>query len=150
MRRSHRARPSGETAGLQITPLIDIVFLLLTYFLFTMTLSTLEGLLPSELAIGDDREQQEMEREPQQRETVIRIVQTGERVQYFVDDWPVESFRTVSEHLAGLAKSAVVVIDPGPSVVYEHVVRLYNRCLQLGIEQVVFPLESGAGQAPRL
>ena len=37
-----------------MAPLIDCVFLLLTYFLFTISLATVEGLLPSELALGDE------------------------------------------------------------------------------------------------
>ena len=150
MRRTHRARPSGEVASLQITPLIDIVFLLLTYFLFTISLSTIEGLLRSELALGNQADEQQLDQELPENETVLRIVQTGERVQYFVDDWPVSDYEAVAEHLAALARNATIVIDAGPSVTYDHVVRLYNRCLQLNLENVVFPLEGAAGGAPRL
>jgi len=149
VRRSQRSRPGREAASLQIAPLIDIVFLLLTYFLFTITLSTIEGLLPSELALGDQSEQQAQPEETEQ-ETVIRIVQTGERVQYFLDDWPVADYQAVSDNLAGLGPEAVVVIDAGPTVEYEHVVVLYNRCLQLDIQQVVFPLEGAASAAPQI
>ena len=44
----------------------------------------------------------------------------------------------------------VVVIDPGPTVTYEHVVRLYNYCLRVGVERVVFPLASTATTATRM
>jgi hypothetical protein len=37
-----------------------------------------------------------------------------------------------------------VVIDAGPNVTYEHVIRLYNECLRLEITRVVFPLSAGA------
>ena len=55
MRRPNKARPSGNNAELDMAPLIDCVFLLLTYFLFTISLATIEGLLPSELALGAKR-----------------------------------------------------------------------------------------------
>lgn len=125
-------------------PLIDAVFLLLTYFLFTISLTTIEGLLPAELALGNDAQQQEAT--PEEKESVIvRIVQTGAEVQYFIDDWPVVDYAQVLKHLSGADKESVVVIDAGPNVTYDYVVRLYNECLRLAFGQIVFPL--GAGSA---
>lgn len=148
MRASKRARPGEGSGELQMAPLIDAVFLLLTYFLFTISLATIEGLLPSELALGNDFEQQQQELEDPKREVVVRMVQTGARVQYFLDDWPTTSYTEVAEHIDKLPKDATVVLDSGATVAYEHVVRVYNRCLQTGIEKVVFPLtQSSRGGA---
>ena len=149
MKRPHRAKPGTWSADLQMTPLIDAVFLLLTYFLFTISLSTIEGLLPSDLAIGDDFQEQKSQRSPTEREIVIRLVQSGAQVQYFIDDWPANDFDSVRAHLAGVTKDDVVVIDAGPTVAYDHVVHLYNYCLKTGVENVVFPLSGGGGTAPR-
>ena len=150
MRRPSKARPSGSNAELDMAPLIDCVFLLLTYFLFTISLATIEGLLPSELALGNQFEEKKIPIEDQKREVIIRVVQTGERVQFFIDDWPASNFESVASHLEGLQPESVVVIDAGPSVAYEHVIRLYNRCLKTGIQDVVFPLSSSSGSgAPR-
>lgn len=140
MRRSRLARPGSTDADLQMAPLIDCVFLLLTYFLFTISLSTVEGLLPAELALGDDFQEQTLDLEDPHDEVIIRIVQTGTRAQYFIDDWPAADFAAVSRHLGNLSPSTIVVIDAGATVAYKHVVETYNRCLQLDIEQVVFPL----------
>jgi len=152
VRVSHRSRAGSSESELKITPLIDAVFLLLTYFLFTISLSTIEGLLPSELALGNDFQEQRMEREDPNRQVIVRIVQTGERVQYFLDDWPVSDFGAVSRHLDSMPKDATVVIDADANVAYEHVVRLYNHCLKLSLQKVVFPLSRTAapGSAPRL
>jgi len=150
VRRPTRARPGVWSGDLQMAPLIDAVFLLLTYFLFTISLSTIEGLLPSRLALGDEFREEKLKMDDQQREIVIRIVRTGERVQYFVNDWPAFDFASVKSHLASLTANDIVVIDAGQTVAYEHVVRLYNHCLQIGIEQVVFPLAASTAAAPRL
>ena len=83
MRKPDRARPAGSAGELQMAPLIDTVFLLLTYFLFTISLATIEGLLPSELALGDDYREETLDLEKENQEVVIRMVQTGTRVQYF-------------------------------------------------------------------
>ena len=137
MRASNRARPGRTTGELQMAPLIDCVFLLLTYFLFTISLATVEGLLPSELALGDSFDQKKMDLEDPQQEVVIRVVQTGARVQYFVDDWPASSYADVSAHIGKLPEGSVVVLDAGARVAYEHVIRLYNRCLQVGVDKAV-------------
>ena len=143
MRRPHKARPGSTSAELQMGPLIDCVFLMLTYFLFTISLTTIEGLLPSELALGKDAEQQQ-EKPETDNEIVLRLVQTGSTVQYFIDDWPVTDYAKVVDHLGGVAKDSTVVVDSGPRVAYHHVVRLYNRCLNLGLEHIVFPLSPTA------
>jgi len=150
MRKPNRARPAGGTGELQMAPLIDAVFLLLTYFLFTISLATIEGLLPSELALGDDFREEKLELERDNQEVVVRMVQTGTRVQYFINDWPAFGFDSVRTRLDELAADDVVVIDPGPTVTYEHVVRLYNYCLRVGVERVVFPLASTATTATRM
>jgi biopolymer transport protein ExbD len=152
VRAPHRARAGSAESELKIAPLIDAVFLLLTYFLFTISLSTIEGLLPSQLALGDDFEEKRMEREDPETQVIVRVVQSGARVQYFLDDWPVSDFAAVSKHLDSLPKDATVVIDADANVAYEHVVRLYNHCLKLALEKVVFPLSRTAapGSAPRL
>jgi len=149
MRASSKARPRTGDGELQMAPLIDTVFLLLTYFLFTISLATIEGLLPSELALGDSFDNQQMDLDEPKREIVIRVVQTGARVQYFVDDWPASSYEDVSEHIGKLSKDSVVVLDAGATVAYEHVIRVYNRCLQVEVEKVVFPLTSPSDGAPR-
>lgn len=132
-----------------MAPLIDAVFLLLTYFLFTISLATVEGLLPSELALGDSFDQEQLELDEPKREIVIRIVQTGARVQYFVDDWPTSSYDDVSEHIGKLPPESIIVLDAGATVAYEHVIRVYNRCLTVGVEKVVFPLTSDSHRAAR-
>lgn len=138
MRRPHRARPDGSALTFQMTPLIDLVFLLLTYFLFTLSLTALEGVLPSKLALGADPSQQQPEEDPQQ--VILRLVRTGDAVQYFVDDWPVSGFDELAGRLRGLPKQTLVVIDAAPTVTTDPVIRTYNQCLELGLSRVVFPV----------
>ena len=59
MRAPRTASQASGNTELQLAPLIDCVFLLLTYFLFTISLSTIEGLLPSEIAMGNDPQQRQ-------------------------------------------------------------------------------------------
>ena len=113
MKRPHRARPAGDSPDLQMAPLIDAVYRLLTYFLFTISLATIEGLLPSELALGDDFREEQLDLDRKEREVVVRMVQTGSRVQYFINDWPAFGFENVRSRLDDLSASDIVVIDPG-------------------------------------
>jgi len=137
VKRSRKARPRG-TFDLQLTSLIDLVFLLLSYFLFTLALSATEGVLPSKIAIGEDPSEQQPQ-EPAQ-DVMLRIVQTGDAVQYFVDEWPVASFAELVDRLRRLPRETQVVIDAAPTVQTAPVVRTYNQCLKLGLKRVVFPV----------
>lgn len=133
-------------------PLIDCVFLLLTYFLFTISLATIEGLLPSELALGDELSETELELEEDPQEVIIRLVQTGDEVQYFFDEWPVADYDGVLRQVSALPRESLVVIDASATVAYRHVVGLYNHCLRSSIERVIFPVSGATGRsgAPRL
>ncbi len=152
MRRPSRARDGAGPGELQLGPLIDCVFLLLTYFLFTISLSTIEGLLPSELALGDELSETELELEEDPDEVIVRLVQTGDEVQYFFDEWPVADYQGVLRQVSLLPKDSLVVIDAGPTVAYRHVIGLYNHCLRSSIERVIFPVSGATGHsgAPRL
>lgn len=123
---------------LQLTSLIDLVFLLLTYFLFTLALSASEGVLPSKIAVGEDPSEQ-LEEEPAD-DVMVRVVQTGDNVQFFVDDWPITGFAELVDRLERLPKDSLIVIDAAPTVQTEPVVRIYNQCLKLGLKRVVFPV----------
>lgn len=145
MRTPSRARPGAGTMELQMGPLIDCVFLLLTYFLFTITLTTIEGLLPSELALGDQSPREQENTEPEEQ-LVIRMVSTGTSVRYFLDDWPVTDRSAVLTRLDALGKEATVVLDAGPSVAYDHVIGLYNQSLRRKLSKILFPLPTGAAK----
>ena len=139
MKRPQRARPGGGSLVQQMTPLIDLVFLLLSYFLFTLSLSMLEGVLPSKLALGQNPSEPRSAAEPP-REAMVRLVGSGGRVQYFLDDWPVSDFSELSDRLARLPRDTLVVIDATPGVQVAPVVRTYNQCLKIGLSRVVFPV----------
>jgi len=137
----HRARPSGGGLSFQMTPLIDLVFLLLTYFLFTLNLTAMEGVLPSKLALGQEASERQQE-EPPPDQVIVRLVGGASGVQYFVDDWPVTGFAELVDRLSRLPKRTLVVIDAAPAVQTDPVIRIYNQCLKLGLSQVVFPVSS--------
>ena len=131
----------GGSTALQMTPLIDVVFLMLSYFLFTISLGMLEGVLPSKLALGEDQERQEREEEPAEQ-VIVRLVASGGKVQYFMDDWPVTGFEQLQQRLGALPKDTMIVIAAAPTVRTAPVVRTYNQCLKLGLSRIVFPVAS--------
>ncbi len=124
-----------------MTPLIDVVFLMLSYFLFTISLGMLEGVLPSKLALGEDQEREEREEEPAEQ-VIVRLVASGKKVQYFMDDWPVTGFEQLQQRLGALPKDTMIVIAAAPTVRTAPVVRTYNQCLKLGLSRIVFPVAS--------
>lgn len=138
MRRTHRAAAQGAF-DLNVMSLIDLVFLLLSYFLFTLALTATEGVLPSRIAVGEDASEQVPD-EPAD-DVMVRLVHGADGgVQYFLDNWPLADFGELVERLQRLPAKTLVVIDAAPSVQTAPVVRVYNQCLKLGLKRVVFPV----------
>lgn len=137
MRRTHRAEARG-IFDLNVMSLIDLVFLLLSYFLFTLALTATEGVLPSRIAVGEDASEQVPDEASE--DAIVRLVQAGDSVQYFIDNWPLADFAELVERLQRLPAKTLVVIDAAPGVQTAPVVRVYNQCLRLGLKRVVFPV----------
>ncbi len=139
MRASHRARPGRQSILLQMTPLIDVVFLLLSYFLFTFSFRPVEGILPSDLALASKTPRPRVEQPD--KHAIIHIIETGSSVRYFLDQWPAASLKELGAMVAELPDSTLFVIDAEPVVTYRYVVDVYNFLLQRRFRKIVFPID---------
>lgn len=138
MRISKRARPAGNIV-LQITPMIDMTFLLLIYFLLTLSVATQEGLLKTETPSGQGAVA-EREESLEEEEAYIRIVRAGRTVGLFFREWPVAGYSDLARQLRELPPETPVFVDAAPDVAYRDVVRVHNLCLKTGHRDVVFTL----------
>ena len=138
MRTSQRARPGGSFQ-LQMTPMIDMTFLLLIFFLLTLSVATQEGLLKTETPSGQGAvgaAQESLEEE----EARIRIVRAGKAVGLFFREWPVAGYADLARQLRELPPEIPVLIEAAPDVAYRDVVRVQNLSLKTGHRNVVFSI----------
>lgn len=126
-----RDRELGDSQTM--TPMIDVVFLLLVFFVCVATDRVVEFTLPTELAAGSAEVEMPPEqeawiteirllitREPQETAAVIEM--NGRR---FTD---YEEFRQTLLALADVSRDSPVILDIADSVALGDVIRIYDAC----------------------
>jgi len=128
----------------KMTPMIDVVFLLLVFFLWTASFQVVEQLLPSNLlatagaSVRTDVEPEQLDFE----RVVIRLRWLGERPVWLINDTPaadVEQVHATLRELAQVARvrsSVPVVIDPDGQVPLAHVIDVYDRARDCGFDRI--------------
>ena len=131
-----------EKVGLQIAPLIDVVFLLLIYFMVTAALKKKEGdiafLLPAQVTQSDPIDLP--------IEVIIEIVSGGdvvvEGMVYRSADRMLNSLATRLVQLRQAAGSSgsplVITIAPNPAVLHHRIVEVMNACAEAEVKNISF------------
>ena len=127
-----------------MTPMIDVVFLLLIFFVATASIRISEQILPSYLILsgtGDSKTEVEPELQDLGK-IVIKILWHGDRPSWTVNGQPYTSLPQVRQVLEQIAtevdKRLPVIIDPQREVYLEHVINLYDRCRLIGFSKIQF------------
>ena len=120
-----------------LTPLIDCVFLLLIFFMVTTVFIDVQGLV---IDLPSAAENQEEEQQQQKKDVNILVSATGE---YTVSGSPVSV-----AGLAGAIKGAMeeannknVIIQGDPQARHSDVVRVMDAATGVGAEQMAFAIE---------
>jgi biopolymer transport protein ExbD len=147
-------RPSPFTdrrdpVDIKMTPMIDVVFLLMIYFIWSSNTGTAEQLLPSSLSppttgAGNTAPNTPLP-EPEYEPVVVRVVVVGREVGWRVNDTPMSSFAELQSKLTTLARikrDAPIVLHPEPEVPLGHVIDVFDLSRLIGFEKVQFAVNS--------
>ena len=138
-------KKAEEKIGVPIAPMIDVVFLLLIYFMVASTLEKQEADLSFQLP-GSVEQDEPLDLPDEQ---IIAIREDG---QVMVNDYPYDSpeLERYQELAAMLTRfreastankvEAIVTISPAESVPHAQIVRVMDACSLAGIEAVNFAL----------
>ncbi len=133
---------------LKMTPMIDVIFLLLIFFVCTANFQRLESVLPTNMSLtGSSAVRRDMPM-PEHLD-VARIVLTWnqERPAWSVEGNRCTSLREVRTLLNRLreAKSDLpVIIDSEKNVPMEHVIDVYDAARWAGLSRIQFAAEKNA------
>ena len=141
----YRSIFSRRDNGLDVamTPMIDVVFMLLIFFVWTASFQVAELILPSSL-ITEQAAAGNTELIPQVEDldrVVVRITWDGTQPAWTVNDVAVARFAEVQARLIAVAKirpSLPVLVDPTPQVPLGHVINVYDAAQAAGFENVQF------------
>ena len=129
------------TPELRMTPMIDVVFLLLVFFVCTTNFAMLEGLLPTNLSLPGNTATEIALSSPDKLD-IVRIIISYDKT----PRWRVESnkcnslqeVRAVLEKLISIQQDIPVVIDSADNVPMEHVIDVYDVCRLCGAVKIQF------------
>lgn len=134
-----------NTLDVAMTPMIDVVFMLLIFFVWTASFHVAELILPSTLATQNESQGNQVldpSLEDLER-VVVRIAggRVGEALSWEVNDIPVPDLATVRDRLqtvAGIKNDLPVVVDPDAVVPLGDVIAVYDAAKLAGFRNVQF------------
>ena len=126
-----------------MTPMIDVVFLLLIFFVWTASIAAVEYLLPSNLspAPGSATTTSEPPPPPDLEPVVVKVVWLGDRPGWIVNNQAVRELAKVEETLRTVAEIKIdlpVIIDPAANVPLGDVIDVYDLARLAGFEKIQF------------
>ncbi len=147
---SHSLRDRDQQV---MTPMIDVVFLLLIFFVCAAAGQVRESVLPTEMtASGNVESSEPVEQDPWIVEVWLTL-QTDETGQTVIGmsggrQFPnVEALTEPLTTLAELTPENPVILDIGPNVPMRDVIAVYDLCRRVGFESINFAAKA-AGLQP--
>jgi biopolymer transport protein ExbD len=143
-RRSIYAQQTGG-CDIPMTPLIDVVFQLLVFFLLTASFHAVEHVLPSHVSAltgtGPATRDETPPPEKDFDEVLIRVLWENGQPAWQVNRRSMPTLADLREALAGIAKikaDAPVIVHPDPEVPLGHVIDVYDVTRLQGFPKVQF------------
>ncbi len=126
-----------------MTPMVDVVFMLLIFFVWTASFRVAELALPSSL-ITQEQGPGSVEVDPELEDldrVIVRLGWSGTQPLWTINDVPVQSLLDVRQRLEAVAKITAnlpVLVDPVAEIPLGHVIDVYDLARQAGFESVQF------------
>lgn len=124
-----------------MTPMIDVVFLLLIFFVCTASFQIAEEVLPSQLLAAGAGAETEAEPEPELDRIIIKLRRQPQGLAWQINESPQMHLSDVKTKLAAIAAidaSVPVVLDIGGEVPLGDAIDLYDVCRLVGLAKIQF------------
>jgi biopolymer transport protein ExbD len=135
-----KAHRGPKNLTIRMTPLIDVIFLLLIFFIMTIHFQRPEGVLANRLPEKGGQsitEQQDWE--------IVRLriklsITDEDMPSILLQDRKIRSYEELHEFLTMLPEDVLLVVEPQARVPYRHVIGVYNTCLKAEKHNIVFSM----------
>ncbi len=149
MRRPPYHRGDRDRLEVKMTPMIDVIFLLLIFFVCTANFQTPEEVLPTNLSWpGSTTDLAPIDPvEMDLGEIVVKVLWREGRVAWEINQRRYDRWDDVGAVLAGAAQIKIdlpVILDVEGSVPIENVIDVYDLCRQIGFEKIQFSVPGDA------
>ena len=125
-----------------MTPMIDVIFLLLVFFVCTASFQAIEESLPAAISWAGSTAERPVDPELLDLDQVVVRIRARQGVTAWeVNGRPLASLEEVRDVLEGIAAVQIdlpVILDPDPEVPIEAVIDVYDLCRQVRLVRVQF------------
>jgi biopolymer transport protein ExbD len=135
--------PSDRSIELKMTPMIDVVFLLLVFFVWTSSFELPEYDLPGAIATPPGGAIESSSQTPPETfdEIVIRISSQNAETRIEMNGAMMTDLVALADRLADVVAIGVqppVIVDPDDNVTMEVAVSVYDTARSAGVDRVLF------------
>jgi biopolymer transport protein ExbD len=145
MRRPSPFVDRASSLDITMTPMIDVVFLLLVFFVWTASFQIIEQVLPSRLMAASGSQPATVDEPPPPEEDfdriVVRVLWTPTGPAWRINDRPLASLtqtRAQLEMIAGIKRDVPVILHPDQDVPLGDVIDLYDLARLVGFDKIQF------------
>ncbi len=141
-----------------MTPMIDVVFLLLVFFVCASIGRTPDNLLPAELKAGSTESQLKTEPPPEQnwehQQVRIHVSAAGSEsgdVRVRLNEQPVSGMAELERRLRRLAEAdplSAIILDVDDGVLVQQFITVYDLCQLLKFSSISFATRSAGAAGP--
>ena len=136
-----KATSDGRRITIMMTPLIDVIFLLMIFFIMTLNFLVPEGVLENRLP--DRANAATPDREKDWEVVRIHVARGREGPQIYMQERLVSGLPDLLSNLRRLPRDIIVVIEPEPKVAYKHVIGVFNTCVKAKKTNISFTIPRG-------
>lgn len=135
--------PVQQPFSVSMTPMIDVVFLLLVFFVCTASFQTVDSILPIPIATAGivDSELPQAPDDVDLERIIIEVGQIDDRTQLTLNGQRISSLEQLAKLLAALAdidKSLTVIIDIEGRTLLGPAIEVFDRCRLAGFQKIQF------------
>ncbi|MBA3027199.1 MAG: biopolymer transporter ExbD [Proteobacteria bacterium] len=126
--------------SINITPLIDVIFLLMVFFIMTINFNKSGGVLENQLPQVSSTESSDSSKDYETVRLKIKMVKEDTELKIYLQERVVFNYEDLLLYLNKLPNDILIVFEPSNNVPYKHVIGVYNMCLKSKKERIVFSL----------
>ncbi len=124
--------------AINITPLIDVIFLLMIFFLMTINFNKSEGVLENRLPQSGSEVSDEIPKDYETIKLRVKMIKDQQLMKIYLQERIVYSYEDLLYYLDQLPEDILIIFEPSDNVPYKHVIGVYDTCLKSNKQNIVF------------
>jgi len=138
-----RATKNKVSFSVRMTPLIDVIFLLMIFFILAIRIEKPEGVLENILPESDVHGIAEQQKDWEVVKLRVKLITEGEQLKIYLQERVVYTYKDLLSYLNMLPQEIMLVIEPEAKVPYKYVIGVYNTCIKAKKSNIVFAISPG-------